>query len=72
MHILIIKAHNRIGTGHEWLELLTGMVGTNDRTHWEKLPGISRRQGVSPIDFFQVLFTSDITTAQAALYRNSS
>jgi transposase len=32
----------------------------------------SRRQGVSPIYFFQVLFTSDIQTAKAALYRNSS
>ena len=32
----------------------------------------ARRQGVSPINFFQTLFTSDISTAQAALYRNSS
>jgi len=32
----------------------------------------ARRQGVSPINFFQTLFTSDTPTAQAALYRNSS
>jgi transposase len=32
----------------------------------------ARRQGISPINFFQTLFTSDISTAQDALYRNSS
>jgi transposase len=32
----------------------------------------ARRQGVSPITFFQTLFTSDTPTAQAALYGNSS
>jgi transposase len=32
----------------------------------------ARRQGVSPIIFFQTLFTSNTPTAQAALYRNSS
>jgi len=32
----------------------------------------ARRQAVSPIKFFQTLFTSDTSTAQAALYRNSS
>jgi transposase len=32
----------------------------------------ARRQGVSPINFFQTLFTSNTQTAQAALYGNSS
>jgi hypothetical protein len=32
----------------------------------------ARQQGVSPINFFQTLFTSDTPTAQAALYRNTS
>ena len=32
----------------------------------------TRRQGNHPLDFFKTLFTSDTTTAQEALYQNSS
>ena len=32
----------------------------------------ARRQGKHPLAFFQTLFTSDIATAQASLYNNSS
>ena len=41
MHLLIIKAHNWIGTAPDWLGLLTGMIGTNGRTHGEIRLGIS-------------------------------
>jgi hypothetical protein len=47
---------------------------TGIKTH-SILPSLvqtARRQGVSPINFFQTLFTSDTQTAQAALYGNSS
>jgi transposase len=47
---------------------------TGIKTH-SVLPSLvqtARRQGVSPINFFQTLFTSDTPTAQAALYGNSS
>jgi hypothetical protein len=36
MHLSIIKALNGIGTTPDWLEFLTGTIGTNDRTHGEK------------------------------------
>ena len=36
MYVPIIKAHYWIGTTPDWLELLTGTIGTNDRTHGEK------------------------------------
>jgi transposase len=47
---------------------------TGIRTH-SILPSLvqtARRQCVSPINFFQTLFTADTPTAQAALYGNSS
>jgi len=33
--------YSRIGTSPERLELKTGTVGTNPRTHWKKWPGLS-------------------------------
>jgi len=47
---------------------------TGIKTH-SILPSLlqtARRQGVSPINFFHTLFTSNTLTAKAALYRNSS
>jgi len=47
---------------------------TGIKTH-SILPSLvqtARRQGVSPINFFQTLLTSDTQTAKAALYENSS
>lgn len=47
---------------------------TGIKTH-SILPSLvqtARRQGVSPIKFFQTLFTSDMPSAKAALYGNTS
>ena len=47
---------------------------TGIKTH-SILPSLvqtARRQGISPVRFFQTLLTSDTTTAKAALYSNSS
>jgi hypothetical protein len=41
MHLLIIEAHNWIETNPDLLGLLTGTIGTNNRTHGEIRPGIS-------------------------------
>jgi transposase len=47
-------------------------IGIKTHSILPSLVQTARRQGVSPIKFFQTLFTSDTTTAQAALYGNSS
>ena len=47
-------------------------IGIKTHSILPSLVQTARRQGVSPINFFQTLFTSDISTAQKVLYRNSS
>ena len=41
MYEFIIEVYSRIGTSPERLELKTGTVGTNPRTHWKKWPRLS-------------------------------
>lgn len=47
-------------------------IGIKTHSILPSLVQTARRQGISPINFFQTLFTSDIQNAKAALYRNSS
>ena len=47
-------------------------IGIKTHSILPSLVQTARRQGVSPINFFQTLLTSDTSTARAALYRNSS
>jgi hypothetical protein len=47
-------------------------IGIKTHSILPSLVQTARRQGVSPINFFQTLFTSDTQTAMAALYINSS
>ncbi len=47
-------------------------IGIKTHSILPSLLQTARRQGVSPINFFHTLFTSNTLTAKAALYRNSS